>query len=187
MLLFLLFGRGRVFFLLFGRGPRPRPNSKKKKNTTPPKQQKNKKKHAPGPSERVFFCLGGWVRSFVFAVWAWVVLFFFAVWAGGVFFFCCLGGGVFFFCCLGGGVFFFLLFGPGACFFFCCLGGGREFTHLPVCLARLLSDPTTKDTKQQKKTRVPIPHKRVGLQGILLHRPPRLHDLFRCWQSSIGA
>ena len=64
--------------------------------------------------------------------------------------FCCLGFlGVFFFCCLGGGRFFWL-FGRLACFFvwagggcrgrvyfFCCLGGGREFTHLPVCSARL--------------------------------------------------
>ena len=55
----------------------------------------------------------------------------------GVIFFCCLGGGVFFFCCLGGGVFFFCCLGGGVFFCFYCLGGGREFTHLPVCLARL--------------------------------------------------
>ena len=64
-----------------------------------------------------------------------------------------LGRGRVFFCCLGGGrgcfvfFFFFLRFGQGRVFFavwagavflfFCCLGAGREFTHLPVCLARL--------------------------------------------------
>ena len=66
-------------------------------------------------------------------------LVFFVVWAFRVLFFLLFGRGRVLFCCLGGGVFFLLLFGPGACFFFffCCLGGGREFTHLPVCLARL--------------------------------------------------
>ena len=44
------------------------------------------------------------------------VLIFFAVWAGGVLFF---------------------TLWAGACLCVCCLGGGREFTHLPVCLARL--------------------------------------------------
>ena len=55
----------------------------------------------------------------------------------GVIFFCCLGGGVFFFLLFGRGRVLFLLFGRGRVFFFCCLGAGREFTHLPVCLARL--------------------------------------------------
>ena len=73
-------------------------------------------------------------------------------------FFCCLGGVrvvfllfgrvcvcVYVFFCLGGGVFFCCL-GKVRAFVFCCLGGGRvffavwagdrEFTHLPVCLAR---------------------------------------------------
>ena len=131
------------FFLLFGRGPRPRPNSKKK-NTPPPKQQK---KHAPAPSDRFFFfcCLDGWV------------CYFFAVWEGVVFFFLLFGRGA----CS-----FFLLFGPGACSFFCCLGRGRVFFFLLFgrgtgvhSLTRLpgssLSDPTTKETEQQKKTRVP--------------------------------
>ena len=64
-------------------------------------------------------------------------VYFFAVWAGGVFFLGCLGRDVFVFLLFGrGACLFFLLFGRGACFF-CCLGGGREFTHLPVCLARL--------------------------------------------------
>ena len=74
----------------------------------------------------VFFCCLGGGRVFFFAVWA------------GDFFLLLFGRGRVLFRCLGGGVFFFLLFGPGACFlFFCCLGGGREFTYLPVCLARL--------------------------------------------------
>ena len=123
----------------------------------PPKQQK--KQHAPAPSERIFFC----------AVWAGGVFFFFFLfsffWGGrgagvkrvGRFFFCCLGGGRGFFCCLGGGVFFFLLFGPEACFFFFFLLFGRgtgvhSLTRLP---GSSLSDPTTRETEQQKKTRVP--------------------------------
>ena len=106
---------GACFFLLFGRGPRPRPNSKKKKHAT---AQTAKKKHAPAPSERVFF----------FAVWAVGCVYVFAVWAGVVFFFGLFGrGACSFFCCLGGCVFFFLLFGPGACSFFGCLGRGRVF------------------------------------------------------------
>ena len=64
-----------------------------------------------------------------FAVWAGERVLFFAVWAGGVVFFLLFGRRrVLFFAVWAGGVFF---------FFFCCLGGGREFTHLPVCLARL--------------------------------------------------
>ena len=91
---------------------------------------------------------------------------FLAVWAGGVFFFCCLGGGacfvfllfgrrrvlfllfergrVFVFAVWAGGVFFFLLFGRGT--------GVHSLTRLP---GSSLSDPTTKETEQQKKTRVP--------------------------------
>ena len=75
---------------------------------------------------------------------------FFAVWAVSFFFF--------FFFCLGSWRFFFLflLFGQGACFF-CCLGGGREFTHLPVFLARLQGDPSEqkrpKQPKKKKNTR----------------------------------
>ena len=80
------------------------------------------------------------------------VVFFLAVWAGGVFFFCCLGGvfgrgRVFVFAVWAGGVFFFfLLFGRGT--------GVHSLTRLP---GSSLSDPTTKDTEQQKKTRVPCP------------------------------
>ena len=149
VLFVLLFGRGRVFFLLFGRGPRPRPNSKK--NTPPPKQQK---KTRPRPFRACFF----------FAVWAGGCAYFFAVWAGCVFFFVLFGRGacfffllfgrgrVFFFCLLFGrgrvvffavwapGVFFFLLFGRGT--------GVHSLTRLP---GSSLSDPTTKETEQQNK------------------------------------
>ena len=110
--------------LLFGQGPRPRPNSKKK--TTPPL-----------PS--VFFCcLGGWLCVLCFFVvgclGGWRVFLLFGRMGreggGG-------GGGVFFFCCLGGWRVLFFAVWAGGVFFFCCLGGGREFTHLPDCLACL--------------------------------------------------
>ena len=119
-----------------GRGAGPAQTAKK--INTPP----------PLPSVFCFCCLGGWACLFV----------------------CCLDGGACFFCCLGewrcfcfllfgpvrvffavwaGGVFIVLLFGRGGGgggrVFFCCLGGGREFTHLPVCLARLQA------TQQQKR------------------------------------
>ena len=91
-----------------------------------------------------FCCLGGWH----------VLLF--AVWAGGGFFFLLFGRGrVLFFAVWAGGVFFFLLFGPGACFFSLLFGrrtGVHSLTRLP---GSSLSDPTTKETEQQKKTRVP--------------------------------
>ena len=104
---------GACFFLLFGRGLGPRPNSKK--NTPPPKQQKKKKRPRP------------FRACFLFAVWAGGCVLFFAVWAGACFILLFGRGRGLFFCCLG----------RGRVFFFCCLGGGREFTHLPVCLARL--------------------------------------------------
>ena len=56
---------------------------------------------------------------------------------GACYFFGCLGGGSCVCFAVWAGTFFFLLFGRGGSVFFCCLGGGREFTHLPVCLARL--------------------------------------------------
>ena len=62
---------------------------------------------------------------------------------------------MFFFCCLGGGVFFFLLSGPGACFFLL-FGRGTGVHSLTRLPGSSLSDPTTKETEQQKKTRVPI-------------------------------
>ena len=105
----------------------------------PPKQQK-KKTRSKGAG-----------ACFVFAVWAGGVFFFFAVWAGGVFLFLLFGRGRVLF----------LLFGRGACSCFCCLGRGRFFFLLfgrgtgVHSLTRLpgssLSDPTTKETEQQKK------------------------------------
>ena len=79
-----------------------------------------------GPGEgRVFFS-AVWAWRRVFAVWAWAYAFF-AVWAGCVFFLFAVWAGCDFFAVWAGSVFVFLLFGRG----------GREFTHLPVCLARL--------------------------------------------------
>ena len=83
-------------------------------------------------------------------------IFFFAVWAGGRVLFLLFGRGrvflfavwargrVLFFAVWAGGVFFFLLFGRGT--------GVHSLTRLP---GSSLSDPTTKETEQQKKTRVP--------------------------------
>ena len=137
---FCCLGGGVFFFLLFGRGPRPRPNSKTK-NTPPPKQQK--KKHVPAPSERVFF-----------AVWASGCVCVFAVWAGGVFFFAVWAGGVFFFCCLGRGVFFFLLFGPGACFFFAVWAGDGSSLTYPSAWLVFKRPNNKRDRTAKKKTRV---------------------------------
>ena len=141
---FLLFARGRVLFFAVWAGAQA-PPKQKNKNTPPPEQ---KKKNAPAPSERVVF----------FAVWAGGCVYLFAVWAEVAFFFFCLGGVRVLF----------LLFGRGVCSVFCCLGRGRAFfllfgrgtgvhslTGLP---GSSLSDPTTKKTKQPKKTRVPFPN-----------------------------
>ena len=119
------------FFLLFGRGPRPRPNSEKKQHA-PAQTAKNETR--PRPFRACCF----------FAVWVGGCVYVFAVWAGGVFFFCCLGGGR---------VLFFAVW-AGVVFFFCCLGGGREGTgvhSLTGLPGSSLSNPTTKKTKQQKK------------------------------------
>ena len=135
--------------------PAPSPNS-------PRQNLIFSKKHLPAQTVlfgrgSCFFCccLGGWGRGFLFLLCGRTgeKAFLFVVWAGGLdlFFdvFCYLGGGVFAFFCLGGVrvylfsvwagcVITFVLFGRWRFFFFsCCLGGGREFTHLPVCLARL--------------------------------------------------
>ena len=112
-----------------------------KKRHEPAQTEKNK--HASDPSERVrSCCLGGWACSCLCCLGGW--LFFLGgvhvVSAGAlfrrvrVFVFCRLGNG---FCCLGGGSCVFFAVWAGGVVFFCCLGGGREFTHLPVCLARL--------------------------------------------------
>ena len=58
---------------------------------------------------------------------------------------------MFYFCCLGGGVFFFLLFGPGACSFCLLFGRGTGVHSLTRLPGSSLSDPTTKETEQQKK------------------------------------
>ena len=147
---FWLFGRGVFYFLLFGRGRGPRPNSEKK--GTP---QTAKKINTTPPLPSVCFCCLG-ERAY---------------------FYCCLGGGgggscvyvcvcVCFLCLGGGRVFFCWLFGRGRVFFavwagacfFCCLGGGREFTHLPVCLAHLQATQQQKRPNSKKKTRVPFAH-----------------------------
>ena len=54
------------------------------------------------------------------------------------------------------GVFFFLLFEPGACFFLL-FGRGTGVHSLTRLPGSSLSDPTSKETEQQKqrKTRVP--------------------------------
>ena len=125
---------GVIFFAVWARAQAP--PKQEKTNTRPAQTAKTNNTTPPLPS--VFF----------FAVWAGGCVHVFAVWAGGVLFFLLFGrGGVFFFLLFGQGRVLFLLFGrgrvlffavwAGGVFFFCCLGGGREFTHLPVCLARL--------------------------------------------------
>ena len=116
-----------LFFSLFGRGPRPSPNSKKKHVPA----QTAKKITRPRPFRACFFwgvgegrvgaffccCLGGG-RVLFFAVWAGVVFLFLLFGQGACSCFCCLGRGRVLFLLFGrGSCFFFLLFGPGACFF----------------------------------------------------------------------
>ena len=135
--MFLLFGRGRVSFFAVWTGAAP-PQQQKKRHRT---NRKNKNTHPP--LAKVVLLLFGWVGVFFFGrvafflvcLGAWACLLFLLF--GRVradFCFCCLGGGrggrggggACFVCCLGRERVCFLLF-----------GGGREFTHLPVCLARL--------------------------------------------------
>ena len=88
---------------------------------------------------------------FIFLLFGRGACFFFAVWAGGVFLFLLFGRGrVLFFAAWAGGVFFFLLFGPGA-FFFLLFGRGTGVHSLTRLPGSSLSDPTTKETEQQKK------------------------------------
>ena len=134
---FLLFGRGRVFIFAVWAGAQ-----------APPKQQK--KKHAPAPSERIFLLFGR-VGVFIFLLFGRGACFFFAVWAGAVFFFLLFGRGrVLFFAVWAGACSFFLLFGPGACFFLL-FGRGTGVHSLTRLPGSSLSDPTTKETEQQKK------------------------------------
>ena len=143
-----------LIFCCLGGGGCPAQTAKNETRTRP--NSTNINTPSTPPSVFFFLLLFGRVGVFFFFGCLGVGRVFVAVWAGGGFFFllfgwgaccfCCLGGWrVLFFCCLGG-CRFFLLFGRVACFFcyldgwrvfFCCLGGGREFTHLPVCLARL--------------------------------------------------
>ena len=112
-----------MFYFLF-----VRPNTKKKRH-----RPNSKTMNTPPPLPSVF----------LFAVRAGGRVLFFAVWAGSVLFvFCCLGGGrVYVFAVRAGCVFFVrmtffcLLFGRGCVLFL--FERRREFTHLPVCLARL--------------------------------------------------
>ena len=194
-LLFELFGCfsffcclvGGVFFFffgLFGRGPRPRPNSKKN-NTPPPKQEKitrprqNSKKNTPPPLPGVFF-LAVWAGGcvcfllfgpgsvfFFFAVWAGDVFFCFSssssVWAGGVFFLLFEPGGVFFFAvwaeacvCVCVCVFFFYCLGRGRVFFAVWAGDGSSLTYRSAWL--IFKRPNNKkDQTERKKKRVPPP------------------------------
>ena len=122
-----------------------------------PKQQK---KHGPAqtvkkmnnapPKRSVYFffcCLGGWACLFSFAVWAEACCFF-AVWAGSCFLFLLLSGrgACFCFAVWAGG-------GGGACCFVLLFGRGTEVHSLTPLPGSSLSDPTTKKTKQHKKTR----------------------------------
>ena len=130
---FCCLGGGVFFFCCLGGGPGPRPNSKKKHA-----RAQTEKKTRPRPFRACFFLLFGRVGVFIFLLFGRGACFFllFGRGGGGVLFFAVWAGACSFFAVWAGACFF-LLFGPGACFFFCCLGGGREFTHLPVCLARL--------------------------------------------------
>ena len=83
-----------------------------------------------GRGGRVVFCCLGGGRVLFFAVWAGACSFF-AVWAG---------------VCS-----FFLLFGPGACLFVLLFGRGTGVHSLTRLPGSSLSDPTTKETEQQKK------------------------------------
>ena len=67
-------------------------------------------------------------------------MFFFLLFGRGRVFFAVWAGACSFFCCLGRGRVFFLLFGRGT--------GVHSLTRLP---GSSLSDPTTKETEQQKK------------------------------------
>ena len=79
----------------------------------------------------------------------------FAVWAGACLFFSCLSGGSCFFCCLGRVHFFFAVW-AGGMFFVSLFGRGTRVHSLTGLPGSSLRDPTTKKTKQQKKTRVPL-------------------------------
>ena len=85
--------------------------------------------------------------------------------------FFCLGGGVLFFFCLGGGRVYFFAVWAGVVFFCFFLFGrgtrGREFTHLPVCPARLSG------TQQQKRPNSKKQKKRKTKKHMFLSGSPR--------------
>ena len=144
------------YFCCLGRGAGPAQTAKK--NTPPPKQQKDK--HAPAPSERVFF-LAVWAGGRVyFVVWTGdeaVVFVFFAVsWRGG-------GGGVvllfgrwrvLFFAFWAEGVFF-LLFGRGACFIFAVWAGDQSSLTYRSAWLVFKRPNNKKDQTAKKKKRIP--------------------------------
>ena len=141
------------FFLLFGRGPRPRPNSKK----NAPAQTAKKNMPPPLPSVFVFFGLFGRVGVCVF----------FAVWAGCVFFFfCCLGGGRVLFIAVWAGACSFFAVWAGACFFLAVWAGGVFFFAVWAGDGSSLTYPSAwlvfkrpnnkRDRTAKKKTRVPL-------------------------------
>ena len=170
---FLLFGRVRVLFFAVWAGTGAPPKQQKK--THPPKQQKINT--PPTLLSVFFFFLAVWAGGRFFLLFervsVFIVLLFgrgscFFCYLGGVrVFFCFLSGCLFFFfvCCLGRGVIFFAVWaGGGSCFRFCCLGGwiffllfgrGTGVHSLTGPPGSSFRDPTTKKTKQQKKTRVP--------------------------------
>ena len=141
-----------MFFFAVWAGAQAPPKQQKKKTRPRPNSKKKKKKNAPAPSERVFFLLFGRVGVFIVLLCGRGPCFFLLFGRGACSFFCCLGWGVFFFLLFGRGRVLFLLFGPGACFFFFLLfrrgTGVHSLTRLP---GSSLSDPTTKETEQQKK------------------------------------
>ena len=174
MLFFCCLDGSVFFFVLFGRGRGPRPNSKKKHDPA----QTAKTTTRPRPFRACCFLLFGRVGVFVFfCCLGRRRVFFFAVWAGCVFFLLFGRGRVLFLLFGRGACSFFLLFGRGACFlfavwaggvfFFLLFGQGTGVHSLSGLPGSSSSDPTTTKTKQQKKTRVPTkPYRFIGLSLV---------------------
>ena len=123
------------FFCCLGGGPGPAQTAKKKH--APAQTAKKKTRPRPFRACCFFCCLGGWVCLFFCC-------------SGGVFFFLLFGRGRVLFLLFGRGRVLFLLFGPGACFFLL-FGRGTGVHSLTRLPGSSLSDPTTKETEQQKK------------------------------------
>ena len=97
--------------------------------------------------------------------------FFFLLFGRGAcffFFFLLFGRGRVLFFAVWAGACFFLLFGPGACFFLL-FGRGTGVHSLTRLPGSSLSDSTTKETEQQKKTRVPS-DRHCGFRSRSSHR-----------------